>query len=264
MGVRGTYAKRLAFVYAASVVCLLLAAQRVGGVPIDDFLLFTLGGASNAADARVPALIFGALPLLVFCYLFSDFMRDDVGRAAVYLFTRSKKRSRWILKKMALLLMCSLVETVAVLVTLTAIHLILGNDESALSQLGQACGLFIPLIVLNSLYAVAALILVNLIALRFGALKAFLAFAFVHVLSLFACMAFPEGIRRAAAPIAPVSQGILAWHDVSGLVGASASSMMSEIVIPGFSLAYSCTYLVVLIAIEVLVGLAFIKRMDLM
>lgn len=65
MGVRGTYAKRLAFVYAASVVCLLLAAQRVGGVPIDDFLLFTLGGASNAADARVPALIFGALPLLI-------------------------------------------------------------------------------------------------------------------------------------------------------------------------------------------------------
>lgn len=257
-------ALRLAFVFALSVICLLMAAPLSERVSAEGYVLFVQGGALYSPDAYPPSLILGTLPVLVLCYLFADFLAEDIDRAATYVFTRTRRRSQWLARKIGLLCLGVLVFYALLLLALIGVFMFVNGGDGSPGQLSRVFLLFAPLVALNTLSSCAALIAIDLLAMRIGSLRSFLVIVFVRLLSIFACIPLTGEARAIAVRILPAAQGVFAWHDVSAFQGTHVAAVLAGASVPGFSLAYSYGYLVVLIALEAAIGLWMMQRADLL
>lgn len=257
-------ALRLAFVFALSVICLLMAAPLSERVSAEGYVMFAQGGALYSPDAYPPSLILGTLPVLVLCYLFADFLAEDIDRAATYIFTRKRSRSQWLVGKIGFLCLGALVFYALLLLALVGVFMLVNGGDGSPGQLSRAFALFAPLVALNTLSACAALIAIGLLAMRIGPLRSFLVIAFVRLLGVFACIPLTGEARAIAVRMLPAAQGIFAWHDVAAFQGMHGASVLAGVSVPGFSLAYSYGYLVVLIALEAAIGLWMMQRADLL
>jgi hypothetical protein len=237
----------------------------LGGLSV---LYQTLGGGAFATDGSAPSIIAVlscAAPTFVFCYLFSDFLSEDLGRAGVYIFTRTAKRGAWL--RTRLLQLGGFVCAYALFYCLLAGILLFFSEAvsnvipgaTALQSWQLALDFLLPAMGVNTLMLLALLIPICVFAIPLNPLACFMVIMAPYFASLLLCASALHGMAATLVSLLPTTQGVFAWHDTP-----FTRMMLNQGVIEGFSLAYSSGYLLVLLALETAISAAYIKRIELL
>ncbi|MDR3136860.1 MAG: hypothetical protein LBU07_05575 [Coriobacteriales bacterium] len=260
--VQRVYAIRLCIVLA---ICVLAGVLSPFGYHDSWSILYqTLGGGVFATDGSVPsafAILLCVTPTFIFCYLFSDYLRNSLEHAGAYVFTRTIKRGNWLRIRLIQLggFVCAYSFSGGVFVG-ALLFLQKGMLGDATVQGWQVVfNFFLPAVTLNMLMLLALLIPVNILALRLHPLAGFITVMAFYFASLLLCASAPHSITANWAPLLPTTQGVFAWHDT-----VFTQIMFSPGVIEGFSLGQSYAYLLVLVAFEIVFSVVSIKRIELL
>lgn len=235
-------------VCALAFVCL---ALRYAG---DATALYRIWeGAPYARTGGVPSfivLVMTQAPILVFCYLFSDFLKQHV-RHAVPIFTRTANRSLWFAKAATHLCGFGLAFAALEALMVLAVSFIMADgDAEAMPNLAS----FLPNAALRALSLLVLLVPLAALSARFNSLISFAALAGFYAATLALCATLPEWL----AFVLPPAQGVFALHEVPPLFGGNEQGA-----IDGFTLPYSYAYLLFALCLELGISTACARRLEL-
>lgn len=153
------------------------------------------------------ALFLGLLPLLLMFYLLSGQMRRDFIISYTYVFTRLGKKGTWLNQQVFSLLARTAILYLALFAGTFAFSMAYGYR---LPAGGTAWLPVLYLYVLNVLGVFFFALLINLLSLKCGTAKAFLAVAAGYLLLLAFAVFFRE--QAWLAMLLPVTQSMYFWH----------------------------------------------------
>lgn len=229
-------------------------------------LFLTFGGGAYAFGSMpfsVPAMIAAGVPTLVFCYAFSDYIERGFSRSAPYVFTRTPKKFAWLFRRMLKLGAFSFLYNVlgsAVALGLFALSALGRPDcigDASMRGWEEMAAFLLSACALNTLAQLALLIPVNVLSLRFDTTACFVAVMALHFAVLLALVSLPSEAVSAFAAWMPTAQGVYAWHDTSVNL-----ALLGQGVISGFSLAFSYSYLALVLGVEVFASGIYIRRFE--
>ncbi len=257
------YVKRTGIALAA---CVIAAAASPFGQGFE-FLYQTLGGGIYATSGSVPSpfgMLVVGIPPLIFCYLFSDYVKEGLSHAGSSIFTRTARRSTWFRKRIIHLagFVCIYSLFGTLLSTLVQFAMSDGNAFLLLNPSTQNFWAILEFLVvatiLNALMLLTLLIPINILSLHADAVVCFIAVMAMYFSSLLICAALPHDATALLVPLLPTTQGVFAWHDTP-----LAHAMSGQGIIEGFSLLHSSVYLFVLVGLEVALAMTLAKRFEL-
>jgi hypothetical protein len=217
-----------------------------------DTFLYAFGGALLGKGMDSVGMIYFILPVFILCFFVTEYIQSDFVVSCVYVLTRSGSRLDWIFKKVLGLLIWIAVYYLIVFAAIFATLACRGI------QLTFTLAAEVAMVMLFELLSSFMLLLpANLVAVRLGAVKAFLICVGGYLALLLA------GIYTSSAIsiLLPFSQGLYAWHQP--LWFAKAPEEAGRI-ITGFSPIYSIAYMTVAIIFEIITGVFLMNRMDLL
>ncbi|WP_054949330.1 DUF2705 family protein [Numidum massiliense] len=240
------YNSRLATIHACDTIqCLFVLAY---------------GDLNIEAIKYVIPVIFWLVPQIVLLYLLGDYITRDLEQHAVYIFTRTERRTSWLLAKLVnvWLFVCFyfavLLLVTAVVGTIFGFRLAIGAPDIALIVYEYAL-----LVLLN----VMNLFLINLLSLKINVTFSTVSVLAVNIGCLFCAQwlyeFYPD--RLAIVQWLPFTQGILSWH--SSLL-PTAHGELFPLHVPPLSPLFSIAYMLVICAVAIVIGNARFNKMDLM
>jgi hypothetical protein len=247
----GRYLKTVLLAAAIAALCtlvILLGFTRSAS----EMLLITFGGGLINRNGTMLGITMGIFPAFIASFFFADYLARDFSNACVYIFTRSKSRLGWVLKKIAwLFLYTGLYWLIDILFGFLALAITHKPLPAAL--LPEA----IMLLLFNTLAAFMLLLPVNLLAVRFGTVKAFVPCFGVYAMLVIAGVYAPPSVSRWL----PFSQGFYAWHDP---LWFARPPKFVQCTVRGLSPAFSLIYMAAAILIEIGVAVAYMQRIELL
>jgi len=226
-----------------------IPAQKLNA---SDAILYAFGGALLGKGIAFNFIIYYLFPILILCFFLTDYVQSDFTVSCVYIFTRSKSRCQWILKKISGLLWWVTGYYVFVLAAIMISYVCRG-EEMPKALVAEV----IMVMIFDILSTFMILLPMNLFAVRMGTVKSFLICFGGYAVLLLTGLYSPPVISK----LLPFSQGNYAWHQPLWFAQAP---MKSDCTIAGFSIIYSIVYMFIAILVEISFGVLFMKRIDLL
>lgn len=226
---------------------------------LEALFLLTYGNL-NIYDIKyvIPALVW-ILPQIYLTYVLGDYISNHLNRNAVYIFTRTDKRRKWLLSRVLNLFAFTVIYYVAQFLIVyligSAYGLAIANQNVGMSTILSE---FMLLILLSYLFVLT----INIMSLAINVTYSYLIVTAVSIISVF-ITGFIElfgGIGGKLIKLLPTSQGVITWHDSRFLVENYFE--LFRFSLSDFSLMYSTAYLILFCTVLILWGMFKINRMD--
>ncbi|ADY54480.1 hypothetical protein Sgly_0109 [Syntrophobotulus glycolicus DSM 8271] len=230
-----------------------------GNKTLEELLLLSYASLELESMIYIVPVIFWILPQLHLTYLLKDYIPDNLENSAVYVFTRTKKKGRWLLTKIWHLFFYVVIYYFIQFISVAVIGMLEG-----LSFSHGHIGLFLVLTefalvcLLNFFYV----IFINIGALKIKVIHSYFFTVFINIiLVLFAGFLYEFEIQKIfLLKYLPPSQSILAWHSLEGIAGNYPD--VFRFTIQNFSIGFSMLYLIGFSIIIILYGNYRLKNMD--
>ncbi len=201
--------------------------------------------------------IISLIPEFVFFSLFAEFLSEDFSSMAVYIFTRTKRRSMLILKRLAkLFLFTALFYILSCL--LSVLMLSLTGGEIAFSALFIEVLLY--QITLQILVAFSTVVVITMLCIRYNEVKVLLTSVFLFLITA----VFGDSIVRVIPGLVLFlipTAGLFYLHDIPTVY--YMEMIIDTPVAKGFSLGHSYLFLLCVIVVELfLFAKIYINKTD--
>jgi ABC-type transport system involved in multi-copper enzyme maturation permease subunit len=214
-------------------------------------------GADPGSDLEY-ALVYmvALLPTLVFSCAAAGCVSFEMDIAGVYLLPRAKSAGRWLLGKLAALLLQTLeLVFVYVFVIAAAQYIATGARPSGAKE----CAALMCTALFYALALFAVSVVLNVLSLRFQAKWVLL--GFLSVMSAFILLLVPMLKNRALAPLNPLRHFFIHWHDKLPRVYAGFVEPLPAAP-KGLSVWHSAAYFSAVVLLGVLGGFLFLRKKD--
>lgn len=190
-------------------------------------------------------------------YILGGETRRDISEFGSLIFTRTNKRSRWLLNKYIKLFIYIFIYYMFEFISTFGLGVAFGLQLGSITYLSKVIFLEILAIVFNGYLVV---ILSNVISMIIDTLYSYIFMVLFEAITLFYChMIFFLNLNNTIIKYLPFTQGILTWHDTNLI-----TSTDFNIHIKNFSLIYSNIYVAILISITMICGMKTINKKDIL
>ena len=225
---------------------------------VEIILLGLYGGISSLEQTSLIDLAILSSPILLQLFLYAAIVNDDLPRAAVYQFTRSMSRERWLSQKLSSVFISACLFYGAMVMTSLITALLVGVP---VISSGYIITLLISLMLGAGLCNAAFVLLSNIFGFWMKPSFAFLLTWLLYTPGQIIFTWFNKYLSGLPVILNPSSQAVLTLHHLSGL--RISFPEFFEYAINGFSTSFSLAYNLSFILIIVYIGLAKIKKLDL-
>jgi hypothetical protein len=174
-------------------------------------LLLTFGGVVSFNGINIVRVLIFCLPFVIQLALFGHEMQSDIGTAFAYVFTRGEKRSHWLAKKFASIL----IQSIAFYLILFAVTLccaaLVGYSFDIAKVVSTIAALLPTLVFANTLLRLAVNLLT--IKLRVPIVYAFTLTLYTGWITLLPLFRDNDLLLKAVH----ITRGLLSVHDISGI-----------------------------------------------
>ena len=252
------YGIKFAIAAVLAVVMCLNRASAFGDAisDVNALLVTAFGGAVPMGSISFYASLIAMLPLVTHLTFFVDYLSSDMSTVAVYVFSRTKRRGRWLFKRMAGLCALSAAYYAVCFASGAAAGLAMGLEVPALeSFLATLALLFATAAAWGTLFVMAA----ALLAIKCKSSLVLSAGISAWAAWIFAFPLIPAPAAGWAVPIVPMSHALLAAHDAEA--AAFLDSVLGEKAF-NISLSQSMAYLAVCSLIFALASWRWVATAD--
>lgn len=200
-------------------------------------------------------ILYTMFPTLICVSLAADEVSDDVKKNSMYIFTRTRQRRKWSLKKLVHILnkvLC--INLIFICINLTYFYL-LGHYAEDIMNLTL---ITIKLLILNILVHYSIIILCNIIILTFDGIAGYLFCTLSYTLSIALIYAiyFNEGFFIYWLPFTQNIVTIQDWNEISHTIIYTQNYM------EGYGFTKALIYCICLITVEIFIFLKMIVRKE--
>lgn len=196
-------------------------------------------------------IIFASIPTIVNLGIFSTYVDNELNKNAQYIFTRSKKRTAWLIKElMKLARDIILVNGVQFIIALM-IFSILGFDKLDIIMV-------IKLYVLVVLNQYLIILVSNIVCLGIGNSYGFIVSVILYLISIL-IMNIKFFAKKSAIKYIPFIQNMLSIHSD---INCDRSIPIMSNYIENFSIYESIFYVVFLIIVFIIIGINIVKNKE--
>jgi hypothetical protein len=221
----------------------------------EEFLACMLGGVTTNEIPSFWMVVLYNISILLQFVLFGSLVSGDMDQSALFLFSRSYSRRRWILKRMFLIVVCSLLFTVIAICTVTAGSVIFGVPVHHTAAWMQTAA---DLLVSMGLCNVVFLLAINIFSLKAKVTSCLLVAWILYMPGQILMNLLPNsGILIS---LYPSSQAVFGLHDIPRL--SSLFDWYFQYAIAGFTPLFSLGYNLFMMITLGFVGLVFVKKHD--
>ncbi|MCB2360025.1 hypothetical protein [Clostridium estertheticum] len=224
---------------------------------IELLLVYNYGYLELSSIKYLIPIILWSIPQMYLIYSLKDTIASSLYRNSVYIFTRTNKRSFWILKEFKILFFHIIFYYGVQFITVISMGYILGLKFYPINK-----SLFIILIlfILVCLTNYILILTINVLALKISLTYSFCIGILINICSVFSMGFINEVYPKwlSIIKIIPSSQSIINWH-TNSLVGFYNLLEIKEV---QFCFSYSIGYLTLLCLILIGCGVYIFKNMD--
>lgn len=208
----------------------------------------------------ITPLLTWIFPQIVFIYILGNFLSESIHQNAVYIFTRTNKRKKWLLSQIFTLFLYIVIYSAVQFIVVFIVGYVSGLkpviDSHSVEIIRNA---LVLLVMQNFLFVVA----VNILSLYVSAVQSTVMFMLAHVggivLAWFIHEFTPDSSRMIA--YIPSTQGIYSWHSDSLL---NVPAMVGDAFrLADYSVFFSIGYMFLMTVAIVLLGTYRLEKMDL-
>ncbi|WKV09332.1 hypothetical protein Q2T46_02425 [Thermoanaerobacterium sp. CMT5567-10] len=226
---------------------------------LEGLLLLSYGFLEIESIIYVVPVIIWILPQIHLTYLLKDYISDSIETSGAYIFTRTKKKYRWMLGRV-LELFCNVAMYYFVQFTFVALIGIIKGLSPSRGYIGLTIIFteFVLVCLLNFFYVA----LINIGALRMKVTYSYFFTIFLNIfLILFAGFLYQfDASKIYLIKYLPPSQGILTWHSFGDIADKYQEAF--RFTVQNFSPLFSAIYLIVASMILIVYGNFRLKNMD--
>jgi hypothetical protein len=235
-----SYDKRLLLAAAVALITSYFLIRNFSIGPSESLLSFFDGTYLNA-ETNPFLIILLLLPSTLFLYLWGDFFKSDFESMCVYIFTRTKNRTKWLIKKVLILFSYWLA---FYLIYAVSMFVLLAVKNKNFFFLIKEVPMLLWIVLWNVLMMFPILLLENLLSIKIAPVKCVSIVILLHLISLSLLIMSPNALLF----ILPSVQAVYQWHFS---------------VLPNFTILYSVFYFLIIITVELSIGTVQLKRIDL-
>lgn len=211
------------------------------------------GGGILSSQSNLFLIIFSLFPTVLILFIFGEDWETDLNILSLYVFTRTKRREKFIGKriiKTALEIACTYIISLLILVLVSVLYAI---------DLSKIRFMFLVLVMSGSyLLTLVTVLLQNVLSLKIQATTSFLLVACCYCLSSLSFILTGPNISKVFAHVLPFIQGIYSLYDEKIL----EFPHFANNAVPGFTAEYSFLFLLVCLGAEYGISVWLIKKMD--
>ncbi len=247
------YASRISVIELISLLPTLYIIGSTKSKPASYSVYALLSGVLLNSKFGIFTMLFALLPTLLLVFCLVEYIQDDYSTCCVYIFTRTESRFKWFAKKavslFAWIIIFYLFEFCLLFIAIKA--------NGVTVDFAATLAIFAWTLLFNTLTMFMFLLPMNLFAVKAGSVISYFTGIGIYLLLLCTAMYVSPVISR----LLPISQGMYAWHQTPW---AAQQNFMNISPLPGFNVWFSLIYLIIVIAIEIIICMFMIKRMDLL
>ena len=224
---------------------------------LESLLLMSFG--HLRLDMEIFPVLFWIAPQLYLIWILRDCISSELNANAVYIFTRTGKRAKWLLSKLLFLLILNLLYWLIQLAVLYVIGSIAGFGFYNIQEGIQLIFRQYTLMVLLSYFYI---LIVSTLSLKSNVIIGFFVAVFINIFSIFISFFVYKYSEKGPILIKslPSSQAILTWHD--SISGFPNKLGLFDFKLSGFSVMYSIIYLIIFCLVFIIYGCYTIEHMD--
>lgn len=247
---------RLFICVVISAIGLTLFCSYGASLTGNQIIFFIFSNASFHNKSNVLLIILSVLPQLIFTYFFSEYISSNFSFYCIYVFTRSKSRSKYLLRRLTGVAVWAIVfYCVLYLIEVFTIGVLKNDLDFILSFRG-----FLYLVPLNALSCILVTVIINLLSIRSDCFKVFIIVQGTRIyILLFYIFSLPPQVKKMVCFILPLEQGNLAWHETTDMILADAG-----LAVQGYTITFSVIYILFLLVFVVTLGMIRVNKMDLL
>ncbi|MGN7472072.1 hypothetical protein [Brevibacillus sp. SAFN-007a] len=208
----------------------------------------------------ITPLLVWLTPQLVLVFMLGNFLSESMQQNAVYIFTRTNKRKKWLYAQLLILFLYSTIYTavqfIVVLLSGYASGLQPGMDSHSIEAILMA----LLLLVMQNVFFVVA---INMFSLVVSAVQSTAMFMLAHVGGVVLAWFIHEFTPDYSGAIVyfPFTQGIYSWHSDAPVI---ASALLGDrFRLADYSVVFSIGYMFVMTVALALLGAYRLEKMDL-
>ncbi|MDD5622214.1 MAG: hypothetical protein PHQ09_03490 [Actinomycetota bacterium] len=210
-------------------------------------------------DIIIIMILLWITPQLFLIWILRDCISSELDASAAYIFTRTKKRSGWLLSKLLFLFIINLLYW---LIQFTVLYLIGIITGFGFYNIQEGILLIFRQYVLMVLLSYFYILIVNILSLKSNVIIGFFTAVSINIISILISPFFYKYLEKGPVLIKllPSSQAIVTWHD--SITGFSNKLGLFEFRLSGFSIIYSLVYLIIFCLAFIIYGCYSIEHMD--